>query len=160
MNLPNLGRMLSVMDKQEIASLVKQLDTSHFPEQHPVWEQLRPLQEHVVPYLLQAYPTTKKWQGRVALVFYSVRFARTSESAFQLGLLACKDKATLVRYRASGLLAYSLKNEAVPHLERLLDHRDAKTVEDAVAAIDAIKSQNHHYFVDRNPFGASVLASR
>ena len=141
------------MDEQEITSLVKQLDTTRSLEQEAAWEQLRPLQEQVIPYLLKAYPTTKKWQGRVALVFHCIRFARTSEAAFQLGSLACKDNATLVRYRACGLLAYSLRTEAMPHLEALLKHRDVKTVEDAAAAIDAISSQNHNYFIDRSHSG-------
>ena len=147
------GPAVSVMDEQEITALVKRLATTNGLEQEAAWEQLRPMQEQAIPYLLKAYPTTKKWQGRVALVVYCIRFARTSEAAFQLGLLACKDKATLVRYRACGLLAYSLRMAAMPHLVALLKHSDAKTVEDASAAIDAIRNQNHHYFLDRSHSG-------
>jgi hypothetical protein len=141
------------MNEQEIISLVRQLDTADSHERESVWEKLQLLRERVVPYLLEAYPSTKKWQGRVALVFHTIRYARTSEAAFQLGLLACADKATLVRHRACGLLAYSLRIDAIPHLEALLKHRDGRTVEDAAAAIDAIERQNHHYFVDRNHTG-------
>ena len=141
------------MDDQEIAFLVKQLDTRKFLEQEAVWEKLRPLGERVLPFLLGAYPTTGKWQGRVALVFHSVRYARTSEAAFRLGLAACGDKATLVRYRACGLLAYSLRVDALPTLEALLGHRDGRTAEDAAAAIDAIRGRNHHYFIDRGHTG-------
>jgi hypothetical protein len=141
------------MNKQEIISLVKRLDTASSLEQETAWAKLRPLQEQVVPYLLEAYPTTRRWQGRVALVFHSIRFARTSEAAFQLGLIACEDKAAPVRYRACGLLAYSLRVEAIPHLEALLKRREKKTVADAAAAIDAIEKRNHHYFVDRNHTG-------
>ena len=141
------------MNKQEIISFVNHLDTTNSREQENAWDKLRPLRDHVVPYLLEAYPTTKKWQGRVAIVYHSIRYARSSEEAFQLGLIACQDKAMLVRYRACGLLAYSLRFDAIPHLEALFKHRERKTVEDAVAAIDAIKSQNHHYFVDPNHTG-------
>ena len=141
------------MDDREIASLVKQLDTHKRLEQEAVWEKLRPLRERVVPFLLGAYPTTRKWQGRVALVFYSIAYARTSEAAFRLGLAACEDKATLVRYRACGLLAYSLRDEALPALEALLRHRDGRTAEDAAAAVDAIRGRNHHYFIDRGHTG-------
>jgi hypothetical protein len=35
----------------------------------------------------------------------------------------------------------------------LLGHSDAKTVEDAKAAIDAIQNGNHHNFVDRGHSG-------
>ena len=141
------------MDDQEIISLVKQLDTHKRFEQESAWGRLRPLGERVVPYLREAYPTTKRWQGRVALVFHSIKFARVSEAAFRLGLIACEDKATLVRYRACGLLAYSLRADALPHLEALSEHRDRRTVEDAAAAIDAIRSRNHHYFIDREHTG-------
>ena len=141
------------MNEQEIISLVQQLDTANSHQREYAWEKLRSLRDQVVPYLLEAYPSTRKWQGRVALVFHSIRYARTSEAAFQLGLLACTDKATLVRYRACGLLAYSLRIEAIPHLEALLTHRDRRTVEDAAAAIDAIGRQNHHDFIDRNHTG-------
>jgi hypothetical protein len=37
----------------------------------------------------------------------------------------------------------------------LLRHSDADTVADAKAAIDAIRSRNHHYFVDRSHSGRS-----
>jgi hypothetical protein len=141
------------MDDQEIISLVRQLDTRQRLQQESAWRRLRPLRERVVPYLLEAYPTTKKWQGRLALVFHSIKYARTSEAAFHLGLIACEDKAALVRYRACGLLAYSLRADALPYLEALSGHRDVRTVEDAAAAIDAIRSRNHHYFIDRGHTG-------
>ena len=141
------------MDDREIASLVRRLDTHKWLEQEAAWGRLRPLRERVVPYLLDAYPSTRKWQGRVALVYHCVRYARTSEAAFRLGLAACGDKATLVRYRACGLLAYSLRDDALPALEALLEHRDGRTAEDAAAAIDAIRGRNHHYFIDRHHTG-------
>ena len=109
----------------------------------------------VVPYLLEAYRTFRKSKGRVSLVFHAIRHARTSEEAFRLGIEALSDKATLVRYRACGLVAYSQRPEAIPHLKALLTHADARTVEDARAAIDAISSRNHHYFVDRGHSGRS-----
>lgn len=103
----------------------------------------------MVPFLAECFPRTKKTQGRVALVFHAIRFARESHSAFELGVLALSDKATLVRYRACALCAYSLRDDAIPHLKLLLKHSDSKTVADAKAAIDAIRFRNHHYFVDR-----------
>jgi HEAT repeat protein len=86
-------------------------------------------------------------------VFHAIRFGRTHPEAFELGIQALKDTATLVRYRACGLLAYSLRREAIPYLKELLQHEDPKTVEDAKAAIDAIQHRNHHYFVDRSHSG-------
>jgi hypothetical protein len=137
------------MEESDIRRLVAALDTDDASKAEEVWGRLKPLGPKVLPYFLEAFPKTKKWKGRVHLVFHSVRFARTHPEAFQLGILGLSDKATLVRYRACGSLAYSLRKDALPHLEKLLGHPDKKTAEDAKAAIDAIKNKNHHYFIDR-----------
>lgn len=143
------------MDPARIRQLVTRLDTPKDRDEEEAWIQLKPLGKDVVPYLAEFYPLARKWQGRVSLLFHSIRYARVSEAAFQLGLAGLRDKATMVRYRAGGLLAYSLRKDAIPHLEELLRHPDAKTVEDAKAAIDAIRHKNHHYFVDRTHSGST-----
>jgi len=137
------------MNDSQIREALARLDTTNTGVQEAAWALLRPLGGAVVPFLAECFPRTKKAQGRVALVFHAIRFARESQSAFELGVLALNDKATLVRYRACALCAYSLRDDAVPHLKLLLKHSDSNTVADAKAAIDAIKSRNHHYFVDR-----------
>jgi hypothetical protein len=143
------------MDPARIRQLVKQLDTAKARDEEEAWVQLKPLGKDVVPYLAEFYAQARKWQGRVSLLFHSIRHARTSEAAFQLGVDGLRDKATMVRYRACGLLAYSLREDAIPHLEELLCHPDSKTVADAKAAIDAIRQKNHHYFIDRTHSGRS-----
>src|SRR5262245_35484070 len=143
------------MTPAEIRALVLRLDTASARDEEEAWAPLRGLGVAVVPHLLEAYRTFRKSQGRVSLVFHAIRYARTSEEAFRLGVEALSDKATLVRYRACGLLAYSLRPDAIPHLKSLLTHPDERTVEDAKAAIDAIESRNHHYFVDRDHSGRS-----
>jgi hypothetical protein len=143
------------MDDLKIKELVKSLDTTSASDQEVAWAQLRPLGVDVVPFLADAYDSTKKAQGRMALTFHAIRYARISQSAFELGIRALNDKATLVRYRACGICAYSLRADAIPHLKELLKHLDAKTAQDAAAAIDAIKRKNHHYFVDRSHSGTS-----
>ena len=141
------------MTPDQIRRAVAKLQTTSVVAEDEAWSILRPLGMEVIPYLLEAYPTFGKWQGRVSLVFHSVRYARVSEEAYDLGLLAIRDRATLVRYRACGLLAYSLRRDAIPHLESLLGHSDQRTSEDASAAIDAIRHQNHHFFRDREHTG-------
>jgi hypothetical protein len=140
---------------ESIPAAVRALDTTRSLDLEATWSQLRPLGDAVVPHLLEAFATFRAWQGRTALVFHALRYARTSENAFRLGALGCRDRSYMVRYRACGLLAYSQRADALPHLEPLLQHRDARTAEDARAAIDAIRSRNHHYFVDRNHSGRS-----
>lgn len=137
-----------LMDDSQIRHALEMFDTASSNLQEAAWASLRPLGVDVVPFLAEYFPRTKKAQGRVALIFHAIRYARESQAAF-LGLLALNDKATLVRYRACGLCAYSLKADAIPHLKRLLKHTDAKTVADAEAAIDAIRCKNHRYFIDR-----------
>ena len=144
-----------MMTPAEIRERVRRLDTTSARDEEEAWVSLRDLGGSVVPYLAEAYASFRKWQGRASLVFHSTRYARTSEEAFRLGLDALSDKATVVRYRACGLLAYSLRSEALPPLEALLQHPDARTVDDATAAIDAITHANHHYFIDRSHSGRS-----
>lgn len=144
------------MNANELSKLVGRLETTSVVAEEEAWGLLRPLGIEVVPFLRAAYPTFRKSQGRVSLVFHSIRYARSSEDAFQLGIAATKDRATLVRYRACGLLAYSLRKDALPVLRELLNHSDKRTSEDARAAIDAISHQNHHYFVDRDHSGRTT----
>ncbi|MEO0481585.1 MAG: hypothetical protein AAF196_19110 [Planctomycetota bacterium] len=117
------------------------------------WAPLRPLGEAIAPYLLAAYPRTRSRQGRTALVFHSTRYARTSQATYELGLIALADRSFMVRYRACGVLAYSLRRDALPHLQPLASHVDPRTAEDAEAAISAIQGGNHHLFVDRHRTG-------
>ena len=143
------------MDDARIRELVGKLDTASALVGEDAWEALKPLGAAVVPCLAEFYPKARKWQGRAALIFHGVGYARTSEIAFQLGLVALRDKATIVRYRACSLCAYSLRSEAIAPLKQLLRHPDSQTVADARAAIDAIQRRNHHYFVDRDHSGRS-----
>ena len=122
-------------------------------ERLDAWGELKTLGVDVVGYLATGYSKMKKAPGRTTCVFYSMSYSRTSEEAYELGVVALNDKATTVRYRACGLLAYSLRKDAIPYLRSLLQHRDSRTVADARAAIDAIENENHHLFVDRRHSG-------
>ncbi len=143
------------MDELKIQRLVADLDTTKSLDEEAAWSQLKPLGVDVVPHLAAFYPKAKKWQGRASLVFHATRYARESHAAFDLGIMALQDKSTVVRHRACGLCAYSLRKDALPKLQEFMTHKDPKTVEDALAAVDAIKNQNHHYFYDRAHSGRS-----
>ena len=142
------------MDPSRIRELVADI-AGATANAEPAWEEVAPMGSSILPFFAEAFPRARKWQGRVALVFHCIRHARTSPVAFDLGLLALQDKSYMVRYRACGLLAYSLRKEALPELTRLLIHSDSRTVEDAAAAISAIENQNHHLFIDRAHSGSS-----
>jgi hypothetical protein len=141
------------MSPDEIRAHVLRLDNRDVEAASAAWAALRPLQEAVVPYLLEHYRHAPRALARVVLVFHAIRFARTSADAVSLGIAALQDRGTHVRYRACGLLAYSLRRDALPHLRPLLAHADPRTVANAAAAIDAIEHANHHLFIDRNHTG-------
>jgi hypothetical protein len=141
------------MNEEKIRSLVKQLGVKDNTHEEFAWLELKPLGVSLMPYFLECFPQAKKLQARRSILFHAIRFARINDEAFQLGLLGLNDRSSIVRYRACCVLAYSLRRDAIPFLEKLLNHLDLKTVADAKAAIDAISNQNHHYFLDRNHTG-------
>ncbi len=141
----------------QIRKYVAALEATRWSQEEEAWGKLRHLGARVVPFLAEAYPQMRKWQGRVSVVYHCMQYVRDHEAAFQLAVAATRDKATLVRYRACMMLAYSLDKRAIEPLKALLDHADQKTVEDAEAALDAIKHQNHHYFIDRGHSGKVKL---
>ena len=142
------------MDDTRISALVATLAAGG-PAADAAALELRDFGPAVVPALAAAYETTGRWQGRAALLFHAIRYARTSDAAVALGKRALTDRATIVRYRACGLLAYSLRRDVLPDLRPLLAHADAPTRADAAAAITAIERGNHHRFIDRDGSGNS-----
>jgi hypothetical protein len=81
------------------------------------------------------------------------RFSRENGVAFRMGAVAVRDRAYAVRRYGCALLAYTLRPDALPILTSLFKHADRRTVEDARAAIDAIKCKNRNFFKDRNHSG-------
>lgn len=108
--------------------------------------------------LLERYKVAKKWQIRVACVYYAIKYAKSSNDAILLGELAISDRSYVVRYRGCMLLAYAQHKEALGILKAKLSTKpDQATVSDLEAAIDAIENNNHHYFVDRKHTGKMFL---
>jgi HEAT repeat protein len=109
--------------------------------------------EALVPGFIAAFPKIKNSAGRNSILFWIARFTRKRPEIVDLALLALRDPAYMVRMQACGILAYSLRKDCIPHLEELLKHKNQKTRDDAAAAIDAIKHQNHHYWIDSDHTG-------
>jgi hypothetical protein len=103
--------------------------------------------------LAEAFPQVRKAEGRASILRYVGRFSRESEFAFTMGISAVRDRAYAVRHYGCAILAYSFRADALPTLSSLLKHPDRRTVDDARAAIDAIKNKNHHFFHDRDHSG-------
>ena len=114
----------------------------------------------LLPQLIAAFPQIRNAHGRNMILYTMLRHARTEPSIVDLALHAASDPAYLVRMQACGILAYALDRRAIPTLTALLTHRDAKTREDAAAAIDAIGRGNHHLWVDRDGAGGYWVVNR
>lgn len=144
------------MQVDAIQALVARLDSKSQQERDQAWSELRPLGAEVVPYLHAAYSGFRLGEGRVALVYHALRYARVSEDAFQLGLTGLGDRSKVVRYRACALLAYSLREDAIEPLRRMRDDPDWQVRQSCRAAEFAILEKNHHLFVDRRGEGRTA----
>jgi hypothetical protein len=106
---------------------------------------------------LRRYKLTKSWARRTALIYHSIPYAKTSSSAVELGLLAACDKSKVARYRALMLVALTQDQSTLERLERLVPKIPPSSKEDLLAAIDAIKNKNQHYFIDHSHTGKTFL---
>lgn len=111
--------------------------------------------ENLIPILAVTYPKIRRCEGRSRILFWLPRYARRREEVVLLARSALGDRAYLVRNYACDILAYSLRQDVIPDLEALLVHPHPETRADAAAAIDAIKSKNHHYSLDREHTGST-----
>ena len=111
--------------------------------------------EQLIPQLIKAFPHIHRSHGRVSVLFWLVRYARTHPAVVSLAVSALSDRAYLVREEACAILAYSLRRDVLPQLASLQTHPDQKTRAAAAAAVDATSNNNHHYFVDRGHTGSS-----
>jgi hypothetical protein len=146
-------RWVDRMNEEAIRAAVAALDTRRSSEEELAWGRLSGLGADVVPFLAEAYPRFRRWEGRASLLYHSTRHARTSDAAFELAVAALGDRSFVVRNCACAVLAYSLRREALLLLREQANHPDARTREDVAAALDAIEKQNHHYFRDRDHSG-------
>jgi hypothetical protein len=109
--------------------------------------------------LLSRYSQERLWKQRDELAYKAIWSARENEEAVKLGIAALSDRAQHVRYHACLLVAYSLRADLLPVLRQRLATIPASSQDDLAAAIDAIESGNHNYFVDRDHSGMITLNS-
>jgi hypothetical protein len=136
-------------EQRRVRGVLRRFDTADASAREEAWKQL-PAGRLALPFLREAFPDTRRMEARISMVYEATFFARVSEDAFQLGLLGCRDRSKYVRDRACGVLAYSLRKDALPVLRPLLRADDDMTRVAAEGAVDAIKHQNHHLFWDQD----------
>jgi len=149
----NSWYFLSAMQDERIETLVEAFSTSRRSEIDAAWVVADSMGTELLALFAEALPRIRKSEGRASIMRYVGRFSRESEVAFRMGTVAVGDRAYAVRHYGCALLAYSLRKDALPSLISLLKHSDLRTVEDARAAIDAIKNKNHNFFKDRDHSG-------
>jgi len=138
--------------------LLDLVDGSGSDKEYEALEKLKEVPEELPALLLQKYQKAKKAKERSACVHNATRYAKDSQAAFELGILALKDKSKHTRHLACLLLAWSLREDALESLHGAEESFiDDETLEDIRAAIDAIENQNSNYFVDRDHSGMMTL---
>ena len=103
----------------------------------------------LVPLFGEALPRIRNATGRIHIMFDLIPLARRDPRVVEVAKGRLRDRSAAVRRHACEVLAYSLRHDAVPDLEQLLAHPVADTRATAAAAIDAIRHQNHHFYLDR-----------
>ncbi|MCG8590943.1 MAG: HEAT repeat domain-containing protein [Proteobacteria bacterium] len=107
----------------------------------------------LVPSYVGAFGKIRNYPGRMHILFWLQRFARSHPEVVELAESALRDPSRIVRNYACGALAYAGDRKRIPALRELLSHRNEATRADALAAITAIEEQNHHLFADRERTG-------
>lgn len=141
----------------DLDALVRAVDQKRSSAAEDARERLVPHGAAILGPALNAYPELRNANGRRALVYTAMKFARHHDTAVELGRRALADRAYSVRYFACMLLAYSGRRDTLSDLEQLSSDGDAKSRADAKAAIAAIREGSHHLFLDRNRTGRMRL---
>ena len=83
--------------------------------------------------LTKRYAISRRWADRALCVSECIRYAKTNDDAWRLGIDALGDRSRSVRRIACSLLAKARRPEAIGHLEKLLSDEELES--DAQAAI-------------------------
>jgi hypothetical protein len=101
-------------------------------------EKLEALGVDIPNLMMKRYKISRRWADRASCVYHCMKYAKTHEDAYQLGIIALQDKSKTVRHQACMLLSAAQKKDAIEYLEELLS--DDTSRGDALAAIDALLS--------------------
>ena len=99
-------------------------------------EKLEALGVDIPSLMMKRYKFSRRWADRTSCVYQCIKYAKTNEDAYQVGIIALKDKSKTVRHQACMLLSAAQNNDAIEHLEELLS--DEASRNDAMAAIDVL----------------------
>jgi hypothetical protein len=141
------------MIARRIEALLARVDGTGSREESAAVQELKRTREGLAHWLLRRYRASRNWKARRSCAYFA-SFDRTSEDALTLGREAIRDRSKHVRYRACQLLAEIQRKDVLPDLwDALAALRGGPGSDDMRAAIDAIESENRHYFLDREHSG-------
>ena len=139
------------MNNEEVHKYLAYLDGRSPKNEREAIAELEALGVNIPALMMKKYTNSRRWLDRASSIFHCIKYAKTDEDAYQIGILALQDKSKTVRHRACMLLSVAQKQEAIEHLENLLFDKASR--KDAAAAIDALRNRNQDYFVDRQHSG-------
>jgi hypothetical protein len=108
---------------------------------HEGIEKLEALGVDIPSLMMKRYKFSRRWADRTSCVYHCIKYAMTNEDAYQVGIIALRDKSKTVRHQACMLLSAAQKKDAIEHLEELLS--DETSRDDAVTAIGVLLNLNH-----------------
>ena len=124
------------MNNEGVHEYLAYLDGRSPADMHEGIEKLEALGVDIPDLMMKRYKFSRRWADRASCVHHCMKYAKTNEDAYQVGIIALKDKSKTVRHQACMLLSAAQKPEAIEHLEELLS--DEASRDGAVAAIDAL----------------------
>jgi len=143
------------VNSEEVHKYLVCLEGRAAAKKHEAIAKLEALGADIPDLLMKKYKVSRWWSDRASCVYHCIKYAKTNEDAYQIGILALHDKSKVVRHRACALLSVAQKQEAIEHLEDLIF--DKASASDATAAIDALTNRSQNYFVDRQHSGKLSL---
>ena len=129
------------MDNEGVHEHLAYLDGRSSEDMHEAIATLEALGVDIPGLMIKKYKISRRWADRASCVYHCIKYARTHEDAYQVGITALQDKSRAVRHKACLLLSAAQKKEAIEHLEQLLSDKTSRN--DAVAAIDVLSKLKH-----------------
>ena len=139
---------------ERIRALVARIDPSGSVEQIAIREEFGVLAGARLPeFILEVFRDARRAKLRATLLIHCGIYARESDAAFDVALLAARDRSRLVRYHGLQMLAFSQRQDRLSDLQDLAQDMPEDSRGDLEAAIYAIQSVEPNHFVDRGGRG-------
>ena len=131
----------SIVNSEEMHQYLDDLDGRSSGNELAAIARLEESGVNIPRLLMKRYKISRRWSDRASCVSHCMKYAKTDEDAYQLGIIALHDKSKIVRRKACILLSAAQRREAIVHLHDLLSNESSS--DDAAAAINALASLDY-----------------